>query len=132
MPASLLAVLPEVILTVVGVLIMLAEPMIPAGRSRKPLGWLAILGTLAAGAAALYQHTQFALFQWRTIPAFYGTVQVDDFSVFFHLLIAAIVLVTLLASLDYFDGTPNGFVDPGLGAAALGKQAPAVNKGARY
>jgi NADH-quinone oxidoreductase subunit M len=27
---------------------------------------------------------------------------------------------------------PNGFVDPSLGAAALGKQAPATNKGARY
>ena len=27
---------------------------------------------------------------------------------------------------------PNGFVDPNLGAAALGKQAPATNKGARY
>ena len=27
---------------------------------------------------------------------------------------------------------PNGFVDPNLAAAALGKQAPAVNKGARY
>jgi hypothetical protein len=26
----------------------------------------------------------------------------------------------------------SGFVDPNLGAAALGKQAPAVNKGARY
>ena len=34
-------------------------------------------------------------------------MQVDDFSVFFHLLIAAIVLVTLLATLDYFEGTPN-------------------------
>jgi NADH-quinone oxidoreductase subunit N len=107
MPTSLLSVLPEVILTVSGVLIMLAEPVIPRGRSRKPLGWLAVVGTLAAGAAALYQHTQFSLFQWRTISAFYGTVQVDDFSVFFHLLIAAIVLVTLLATVDYFDGTPN-------------------------
>jgi NADH-quinone oxidoreductase subunit M len=28
--------------------------------------------------------------------------------------------------------TPNGFVDPNLGAAARGKQAPATNKGARY
>jgi NADH-quinone oxidoreductase subunit M len=27
---------------------------------------------------------------------------------------------------------PNGFVDPNLGAAALGKQPPATNKGARY
>jgi len=107
MPTSLLSVLPEVILTVFGVLIMLAEPVIPRGRSRKPLGWLAVVGTLAAGAAALYQHSQFSQFPWRTMSAFYGTVQVDDFSVFFHLLIAAIVLVTLLATLNYFDGTPN-------------------------
>ena len=49
MPTSLLSVLPEVILTIVGVIIMLAEPVIAAGRSRKPLGWLAVLGTLAAG-----------------------------------------------------------------------------------
>jgi NADH-quinone oxidoreductase subunit N len=107
MPTSLLAVLPEVILVVVGVVIMMAEPMIPAGRSRKPLGWLAILGTLAAGLSALYQHSQFSFYQWRTMSAFYGTVQVDDFSVFFHLLIAAIVLATLLATLDYFEGIPN-------------------------
>jgi NADH-quinone oxidoreductase subunit N len=107
MPTSLLAVLPEVIVVVTGVIIMLAEPMIAAERSRKPLGWLAILGTIVAGAATLYQHSLFGQFQWRTISAFYGTVQVDDFSIFFHLLIAAIVLVTLLASLDYFDGTPN-------------------------
>jgi NADH-quinone oxidoreductase subunit N len=107
MPTSLLAVLPEVLLTVCGVIIMLAEPLLPAGRSRKPLGWLAILGSLAAGGAALYQHSVFGQYPWRTITAFYGTVQIDNFSVFFHLLIAAIVVVTLLASLDYLDGTPN-------------------------
>ena len=45
----------------------------------------------------------------RHLNAFYGTVQVDDFSVFFHLLIAAIILATLLATLDYFDGTPNSY-----------------------
>jgi NADH-quinone oxidoreductase subunit N len=107
MSTPLLAILPEVILTVVGVLIMLAEPMIPAGRSRKPLGWLAVFGTLASGLAALYQHSQFSQFPWRTISAFDGRVQVDDFSVFFHLLLAAIVLAMLLATLDYFDGAPN-------------------------
>jgi NADH-quinone oxidoreductase subunit M len=32
----------------------------------------------------------------------------------------------------YSDPLPPGFVDPNLGAAALGKPAPAVNKGARY
>src|SRR5581483_7237794 len=107
MPTSLLSILPEVIMVVVGVIVMLAEPVITPGRSRKPLGWLAILGTLGAGAAALYQHSVFGQFRWRTISAFYGTVQIDDFSVFFHLLIAAIVLVTLLVTLDYFEGTPN-------------------------
>ena len=77
MSTSLLAVLPELILTVAGVLIMLAEPMLAAGRSRKPLGWLAILGTLAAGAVGAVSAQQFGLFQWRTISAFYGTVQVE-------------------------------------------------------
>ena len=36
--------------------------------------------------------------------AFSGTIRVDSFSIFFHLLIAAVVLVTLLGSLDYFHG----------------------------
>ncbi|WP_263366162.1 NADH-quinone oxidoreductase subunit N [Edaphobacter bradus] len=95
---NIVALLPEYILTIAGVLIMLAEPMLPAGSSRKPLGWLAILGTLAAGLASWYQ------LSFGTLHAFYGTVQTDAFSVFFHLLIAAVVLVTLLSSLDYFEG----------------------------
>jgi len=107
MSTTLLAVLPELILTLVGVLIMLAEPMLRPGRSRKPLGWLAIAGTAASGLAAFYQHCWLNLHMASPILAFYNTVQVDNFSVFFHLLIAAIVLVTLLASLDYFD-TPAG------------------------
>src|SRR5260370_640848 len=36
--------------------------------------------------------------------AFTGTVVNDPFSIFFHLLIASIVLVTLRVSLDYFEG----------------------------
>jgi NADH-quinone oxidoreductase subunit N len=98
MNSNTLALLPEGILTVAGVLIMLAEPMLPAGASRKPLGWLAILGTLLAGAASWYQ------LHLGVLSAFSGSIQVDAFSVFFHLLIAAVVLVTLLGSLDYFHG----------------------------
>ena len=101
MSSNLLALLPEIILTVTGVLVMLAEAMIAPGKSRKPLGWLAIFGTFAAGFAAIVQlryvnpHGPFT--------AFYNTVQVDAFSIFFHLLIASVVLVTLLGSLDYFE-----------------------------
>ena len=102
MSNNLLALLPEIILTVTGVLVMLAEPMIAPGNSRKPLGWLAILGTLASGFAAFYQLQ--IVNPGGPITAFYSTIQVDAFSIFFHLLIASIVLVTLLASLDYFEG----------------------------
>lgn len=98
MSPNVLALLPEIILTVTGVLIMLAEPMLSPGSSRKPLGWLAILGTIAGGLASWYQ------LGFGTLHAYFGTIQVDTFSVFFHLLISAIVLVTLLSSVDYFEG----------------------------
>jgi NADH-quinone oxidoreductase subunit N len=97
MSPNITALLPEYILTIIGVLIMLAEPLLPRGASRKPLGWLAILGTVAAGIASWYQ------LHLGIITAFSGSIQIDAFSVFFHLLISAIVLVTLLISLDYFE-----------------------------
>jgi NADH-quinone oxidoreductase subunit N len=98
MSPNLLTILPELILTATAVLVMLAEPCIAPAKTRKPLGWLAILGTLASGAAAWHQ------LAYGTVTAFSGSIQIDAFSVFFHLLIAAIVLVTLLTSLDYFEG----------------------------
>jgi NADH-quinone oxidoreductase subunit N len=95
---NVLALLPEYILTITGVVVMLTESVLKPGTSRKPLGWLAILGTLFSGLASYYQ------LQFGTVHAFYGSIQVDAFSVFFHLIIAAVVLVTLLGSLDYFQG----------------------------
>ena len=100
MSTNLLALLPEIILTITGVLVMVLEPVIAPGRPRKPLGWLAILGTAASIAATCYQ--KHILNTTGTFTGFYATVQIDSFSIFFHLLIASIVLVTLLASLDYF------------------------------
>ena len=93
-----LRILPEIILTVTGVLVMLIEPLLGERKSRKALGLLAILGTLGSIGAAVYQ---------LYIPAgtaFFGTVRSDAFSVFFHLVIGGIVLVSLLISLDYFAG----------------------------
>lgn len=101
MAPNVLALLPEYILTITGVLVMLADPLFPDEKARKPLGWLAILGTVAAGLASWYQ------LRFGVLHAFYGTIQVDSFSVFFHLLIAAVALVTLLSSLDYFEGHAN-------------------------
>jgi NADH-quinone oxidoreductase subunit N len=103
MPTNLLCLLPELILTLTGIAVMVAEPCIAPGKSRKALGWLAILGTAAAGAATWYQHILIDQQMGRPFTGFYNTIQIDNFSVFCHLLISAIVLVTLLASLDYFE-----------------------------
>ncbi|MBB5344175.1 NADH-quinone oxidoreductase subunit N [Tunturibacter empetritectus] len=98
MSPNVLALLPELILTLAGVVVMLAEPCLKPGSSRKPLGWLAIAGTVAALAASWYQ------IQFGTIHAFSGTIQVDAFSVLFHFVIGSVVLVTLLGSIDFFEG----------------------------
>jgi len=92
-------ILPEVLLTVTGALIMLIEPLMPPGMTRKPIGALSLLGVLAALAASVWQ---------LGLPpgtAFYGTVQTDAFSVFFHVVICSLVLVALLIAFDVFDGT---------------------------
>jgi NADH-quinone oxidoreductase subunit N len=95
-------ILPEVLLTLTGVLIMLIDPLMPSAMNRKPLGVMAVLGVIAALAASVWQ---LGLPQGT---AYYGTVQTDAFSVFFHVLICGVVLVALLIALDAFDaGTEN-------------------------
>jgi NADH-quinone oxidoreductase subunit N len=87
-------ILPEVILTVTGVLVMLADAAMAPASNRRPLGWLASLGVVVALWASLWQ---------LSLPAgtaFYNTVQTDAFSVFFHVLICGIVLAAILLSLD--------------------------------
>jgi len=87
-------ILPEVVLTLTGVLVMLIDAFLPPASSRRPLGWVAAFGVTAALWASLWQ---------LSLPAgtaFSGTIQTDAFSVFFHVLICGIVIVSLLLSLD--------------------------------
>jgi NADH-quinone oxidoreductase subunit N len=95
---SFLRILPEVILTITGVFIMLIDPVLSKESSRKPLGWLAIVGVMAALYASLQQ------FQLAPGTGYSGLVQTDAFSIFFHVLICAIILVTLLVALDTMQG----------------------------
>jgi NADH-quinone oxidoreductase subunit N len=97
LPASVTALLPEYVLTLTGVLIILIEAVLKPSTSRKPLGWLAIAGAAASGLIGFYQ------LRLGVITAFSGSIQVDAFSIFFHLLIGAVVVATLLGSLDYFN-----------------------------
>ncbi len=94
MNPQLLRILPEVILTVTGVLIMLIEPVMPKSTSRKNMGWLAVGGTILALFASIQQ------LHLAPGTAYFNTVQTDAFSAFFHILIAGIVLVSLLVTLD--------------------------------
>lgn len=104
MSPNLIAILPEIVLTVTAVLVMMADASIAPGKPRRLLGWVAIFGAFAAGAFSLWQLR--IVDATGPITAYYGTVQVDAFSVFFHLLIAAIVVAILLGSLDYFAPPP--------------------------
>lgn len=89
-----LRILPEIVLVIAGVLVMIVDAMMATESSRKPLGWLAALGTLAALGASLWQY------QLPSGTAYFGVVQIDAFSVFFHVLIAGIVLASLLITID--------------------------------
>jgi NADH-quinone oxidoreductase subunit N len=89
-----LRILPEIILTITGVVVMLIDASLPAGWPRRYLGIVAALGTALAYAGSIYQ------LSLPTGTAFYGTVETSPFTVFFHVLICGIVLVALLLSLD--------------------------------
>jgi NADH-quinone oxidoreductase subunit N len=93
-PGDSFRILPEIILTLTGVLIMLIDASLPQGWPRRTLGWLAALGTTVALWASLWQ---------LSLPVgtgFYGTVETSPFTIFFHVLICGIVLVALLLALD--------------------------------
>jgi NADH-quinone oxidoreductase subunit N len=96
-------ILPELVLIAFGIIVMMADPLLKPGASRKGLGLIALAGTGAAIAATFCQiawkHRDAAF----SAPGWFGMVRVDDFAIFFHLLIPAISAVCILASLEYLD-----------------------------
>lgn len=93
-PQDSLRILPEIVLTLTGVLVMLIDASLPPRVGRRPLGWVAAIGTTAALWASLWQ------LNLGTGTAFFDTVETSPFTVFFHVLICGIVLVALLLSMD--------------------------------
>ena len=89
-------ILPELVLTIFGMLIMLLDPLMDDRRSQKTLGAVALLGSLAAIAATLYQSQFLGV-------GFWNMIQVDTFSLFFHFLITAITTVVILSSYEYME-----------------------------
>src|SRR5579859_4857668 len=93
---SYVRILPELVLTVWGIVVMVVDPLLPENASRKGLGIFAFVGTLAAMAASVYQ-ANYPGSGW------FDMIRVDEFSIFFHVLICAISAVVILASFEYLD-----------------------------
>ena len=96
-------ILPELVLTAFGIIVMMADPLLKPGASRKGLGLVALAGTIAAIAATFCQIAWTARDASFANPGWFGMVRVDSFAIFFHLLIPAISAVCILASLEYLD-----------------------------
>ena len=87
-------ILPEIVLAIFGLAIMFLDPLLDEEKSQKILGLIGLVGALAALVAT-----------WITAQspgfAFWNTVRVDGFSVFFHVLVIAIASLLILTSYEY-------------------------------
>src|SRR3954470_21931847 len=100
-------VLPELILTLFGAAIMMAEAFMKGRASRKPLGILGFVGAMLAFAASVFQCRVVEVNGQQVSPymgyAFFDLVRVDHFSIFFHAVICLVSAFAILASLDWVD-----------------------------
>jgi NADH-quinone oxidoreductase subunit N len=92
--ADYVRILPEIVLSIFGMIVMLLEPLLDEKTGRKILGLIALLGTLAGLGATWFMAHAPGL-------AFWNMVQVNEFSVFFHILIIAITGIVILSSYEY-------------------------------
>jgi NADH-quinone oxidoreductase subunit N len=89
-----LRILPELVLSIFGMIIMVVDPLLDPERNQKPLGAIALIGTLAALASAF-------VMAGHPGTAFSGMIRVDGFAIFFHVLVMAISTVVILSSYEY-------------------------------
>jgi len=92
---DLIRILPEIVLTVFGTIIMVLEPLTPEGKKRI-LGFLALGGLVAGLWAVAIAH----LFDGT---AFSGMVIIDGFATFFRALVMVVGMLCVLCSLNYID-----------------------------
>jgi len=92
--ADYMRLLPEIVLTVFGMIVMVLDAAAEERRIEKTMGAVALIGALAAVAATFVQ-AQYPGF------AFWNMVEVDSFSVFFHFLVAGVTAVVILTSFEY-------------------------------
>ena len=87
-------ILPELVLSAFGILVMVLDPLVDEEKSQSALGLIAFAGTLAGLGSTWYMSQSPGL-------AFSNMVRVDSFSVFFHFLVIAIAAGVILSSFEY-------------------------------
>ena len=92
--ADYIRILPELVLIAFGMLVMVLDPLLPEHNDRRGLGILALVGAVAATVLTLVQ----AAYRGS---AWFGMIQVDSFSIFFHFIVGFVASAVILASLEY-------------------------------
>jgi len=97
-----IGILPEIILSVFGMLIMALDPVMDERRSQRTLGGIGLLGSIAALASSFFQAHWLASTGTPGL-AFWNMIKVDAFSVFFHVVVAAVTILVILSSYEYME-----------------------------
>ncbi len=97
-----ISILPEIVFSVIGLLIMMLDPVMDERRSQRTLGGIALIGSILALGVTVFQgyylaHTGFPGF------AFWNMVKIDAFSIFFHFVVAVVAILVILASYEYME-----------------------------
>ncbi len=87
-------ILPELVLSIFGMVVMMLDPLVDEQTSQKTLGGIAFIGTVAALFSTWYTAKSPGL-------AFSNTIRIDSFSIFFNFLVIAIAAVVILSSFEY-------------------------------
>ncbi len=92
--ADYVRILPELILSIFGIVVMVLDPLVDEEKSQKTLGLIALAGSIVGLMSIWYMAQSPGL-------AFSNTVRIDSFSVFFTFLVVAIAAVVILSSFEY-------------------------------
>jgi NADH-quinone oxidoreductase subunit N len=92
--ADYIRILPVIVLSIFGMVIMVLDPLMDEHKSQKTLGAIGLSGTVTALLSCFFMAQSPGL-------AFWNMIHVDGFSVFFHVLVITIGIVLILTSFDY-------------------------------
>ncbi|MCZ6557147.1 MAG: NADH-quinone oxidoreductase subunit N [SAR324 cluster bacterium] len=90
-----LAVLPEIIIAVMGMVVIVIE-LFGTGRDTRNLAYLSLLSLIVAGYVDV-------LLLGRNLEGFWGTVSADDYSIAFELIFLTVSGLTVLISIRYLE-----------------------------